>query len=167
VSFEGGGVGVEGGGRDDVAELPDGVEATVPVGVEVPLDAGPGRPGQADDLGPGNALGGEPEDFHPPLDLRRRVVEAVGSDLGEDGRGDDERAHGILPAGEAECRSGYPHPGVAEKLSPGRLGYIAVSAQDETMSGLLAATLWTLWKPVSAVCKPTISTCTRSMPTIP
>ena len=34
-------------------------------------------------------------------------------------------------------------------------------------SGLLAATLWTVWRPVSAVCRPTISTCTRSMATIP
>ncbi len=33
-------------------------------------------------------------------------------------------------------------------------------------SGLLAVTLWTVWRPVSAVCRPTISTCTRSMATI-
>jgi aryl-alcohol dehydrogenase-like predicted oxidoreductase len=33
--------------------------------------------------------------------------------------------------------------------------------------GALAATLWTVWRPVSAVCRPTISTCTKSMPTIP
>jgi hypothetical protein len=100
-------VGVEDGGRDDVAEPPDGVEAAVPVGVEVPLDAGPGRPGQADDLRPGNAVGGQPEDLHASLHLGRRVVEPVGGDLGEDGRGEVERAHGILPAGEAKCRSGY------------------------------------------------------------
>jgi hypothetical protein len=123
VGVEGGGVRVEGGGRGDVPELPDGVEAAVPVGVEVPLDARPGRPGQADDLGPGDALGGEPEDFHASLDLRGRVVEAIGGDVGQDGRWEVERAHGILPAGEVDCRSGYPHPGVAEKLSPGRLGY--------------------------------------------
>ena len=50
------GVGVEGGGRDDVAESPDGVDPTVPVGIEVPLGTGPGRPGQADHLGPGTPL---------------------------------------------------------------------------------------------------------------
>ena len=35
------------------------------------------------------------------------------------------------------------------------------------ISGLLAATLWTVWRSVSDVCRPTISTSTRSMPTIP
>src|ERR1700736_5469416 len=34
-------------------------------------------------------------------------------------------------------------------------------------SGHLAATLWTLWMPVSAACRPTISICTRFMATIP
>jgi aryl-alcohol dehydrogenase-like predicted oxidoreductase len=34
-------------------------------------------------------------------------------------------------------------------------------------SGLLAATSWTVWRPVSAVCRPIISICTRSMATIP
>ncbi len=98
VGFEGRGVGGQGGGRNDVPELPYGVEAAVPVCVEVALDARPGRPGQTDDIGPRDAVGGQPEDFHPPLHLGRRVVEAVGGNVGQDGRGDVEAAHGILPA---------------------------------------------------------------------
>lgn len=97
VGFEGRGVGVESRGRGDVPELPDGVQTAVPVGVEVALDAGAGRPGQADNVGPRHAVGGQPEDFHPPLDIRGRVVEAVGGDLGDDRRWEIERAHGILP----------------------------------------------------------------------
>jgi hypothetical protein len=100
VGFQGRDVGVEGGGRGDIAELPDGVQTTVPVGVEVALDAGPGHPGQADDLGPGDALGRQPEYLHASLHLRRRVVEAVSGDVGPDGRGEVERTHGILPEGE-------------------------------------------------------------------
>jgi hypothetical protein len=91
-------MGVEGGRRCHVPEFPDGIEAAVPVGVEVSLDAGPGRPGQADDLAPPDAVGGQPEDLHPPLDLGRRVVEPVVGDLRQDGRWEGERAHGILPA---------------------------------------------------------------------
>ena len=44
---------------------------------------------------------------------------------------------------------------------------IAASARGRMTSGRLAATLWTVWRPVSAVCRPTISTCTKSMVTIP
>jgi hypothetical protein len=105
VGFEGRGVGVEGGGRDDVPEVPDGVESAAAIGVEVALDAGPGHVRQADDLGPGDALGGQPEHLHPPLDLRGRVVEPVGGDLGDDGRWEREWSHGVLPG--AVGRSHY------------------------------------------------------------
>ena len=98
MGFEGRRVRVESRGRDDVAELPDGVESAVAVGVEIALDAGPGRRGQANHLGPRNPVGGQPENLHPPLDLRSRVVEPVGGDLGEDIHREVERAHGILPA---------------------------------------------------------------------
>jgi hypothetical protein len=97
VGVEGRGVGVEGRRRADVPELPDGVETAVPVGVEVSLDAGPGRPGQADDLGPGDAVGDQPEDLHPPLHPGRRVVEPIVGDRGQDGRGEGEGSHGVLP----------------------------------------------------------------------
>src|SRR5882757_9335849 len=39
---------------------------------------------------------------------------------------------------------------------------MVASALGGMTSGLLAATSWTVWRPVSAVCRPTISTCTRS-----
>src|SRR3984893_7435535 len=44
---------------------------------------------------------------------------------------------------------------------------IAASARGGMTSGLLAATSWTVWRPASAGCRPTISTCTRSMATMP
>lgn len=97
VGLQGRGVVDEGGHRGHVPELADGVEAAVPVGVEIPLDTGPGCSGETDDLGPGDSVGGQPEDLHPPLHLGRRVVEAVVRDLGQDGRGERQRSHGILP----------------------------------------------------------------------
>lgn len=75
----------------------DGVEAAVPVVVEATLDGGPGEAGEADEVGPGEAVGSEAEEFHPPLDLGTRVEEAVALDLGEDIGREVEGSHGVLP----------------------------------------------------------------------
>ncbi|MGC4051925.1 MAG: hypothetical protein QM757_21495 [Paludibaculum sp.] len=98
VGLQGRGVGIEGGGRGDVPELPDGLQPAIPVRhAERASNTGPRRSGQADDLGSRESVGRQPEDFHPPLHLGRRVMEPVGSDRGDDRRREIERSHGILP----------------------------------------------------------------------
>ena len=97
VGFQGWGVSIEGRGRGNVPERADGVESAVPVGVEVSLDAGPGCPGQTDHFGSWEPVSGQPEHFHSPLNLGRGVMEAFVGDRGQDGRGDREWSHGILP----------------------------------------------------------------------
>ena len=122
IGFEGRRVRVESRGRNDVAELPDGVESAVAVGVEDALDARPRHVGEANDLRPRDAFGRQPQNLHPSLHLGRWVVEAVGSDLGDDRRREIERAHGVLPArwgGGSE----YSRRGRSEKLNPGRQEY--------------------------------------------
>lgn len=61
----------------------DRIEAAVPVVVEAALDGGPGQAGQADEIGPGQPVGGQAEEFHPPLHLGARVVVPVVRDLVE------------------------------------------------------------------------------------
>lgn len=100
VGLQVGGVLPEGRRTPLVVPAGHGVEAAVAVLVETALDAGPRQPAQADDVGALEAVGGEAEDFHPLLDLRARMVEAVVVDLVEIGFREFEFAHGILPAGE-------------------------------------------------------------------
>ncbi len=45
--------------------------------------------------------------------------------------------------------------------------YSRVGPGRNDIGASLVDTLWTVWRPVSAVCKPTISTCTRFTATIP
>lgn len=88
----------------------DGVEAAIPVVVEAALDGSPGQAGEADEVRPREAVGGEAEEFHPPLDLGARVEEAVVLDLGEDIGREVEGSHGVLPGSRCEAR-GYPGTG--------------------------------------------------------
>ena len=102
--LQGGGVGGQAAGLAAVVPPADGVEAAVAVVVEAALDGGPGQAGEADQVGPGQPVGGQAEEFHPALDLRARVVVAVVLDLGEDIGREVEPTHGILPGVEGGSR---------------------------------------------------------------
>ena len=86
-------------GRGSPLVIPAGhsVETAVAVLVEAALDTGPREAAQADDVGALQSVRGQPEDFHPLLNLRARVVEAVVVDPFEIGFREFESSHGILP----------------------------------------------------------------------
>ena len=102
VGLQVGRVLLQGRGSPLVVPAGHGVEAAVAVLVEAALDTGPRESAQADDVGALQSVRGQPEDFHPLLNLRARVVEAVVVDPFEIGFRKFELSHGILPGGE--CR---------------------------------------------------------------
>ena len=61
----------------------------------------PGQPAELRDLGLGEAVRRESQDFHPLLNLRTRMVKAVAVDPFEFGRRQVEPSHGILPRGDS------------------------------------------------------------------
>ena len=113
VVFQGGGVLVQGVGAPRIVPPLHGVEAALTELVEAALHAGPRQSAQADDVGPGKPVGREAKDFHPPLNLRTRMVETVVVDLFENGQREFEGTHGILPReGNWDWGQGYPIPNV-------------------------------------------------------
>ena len=97
--FESRGVLVEHAGPPAVVPGLDGVELPPPIVGTAALDRGLGQSRELDDLGLRQPVGREPEDFHPLLNLRTRMVEPVVVDAFEFGRRDLERWRGILPRG--------------------------------------------------------------------
>jgi hypothetical protein len=63
------------------------------------LNGGLGQAGELSDLGLGKSMSGKPEDFHPLLDLRTRMVKTVVVNLFNFGRREQEGWHGFLPRG--------------------------------------------------------------------
>jgi len=108
VLFEGRGVLVEDAGPPAIVPGLDGVESPAPEVGEATLNRGLGQAGELSNLGLGQSMSGEPEDFHPLLDLRTRVVKAVVVDLFEFGRRELEGWHGFLPRGDREAGC-YPN----------------------------------------------------------
>jgi len=86
VLFEGGGVLAEDAGPPAIVPGPDGVESPASEVGEATLNRGLGQAGELSNLGLGQSMSGQPEDFHPLLDLRTRVVKAVVVDLFKFGR---------------------------------------------------------------------------------
>lgn len=132
--LEGGGVRGRAARVAAVGPPADGVEPAVPEVVEAAPGGGPGQAGEAEEVGPGEAVGGEAEEFHPPLDLGARVVVAVVVDPGEDIGREVEGSHGVLPGAECEARSD-PETGRRGKLSSPRAEYSAGSMLTVCESG--------------------------------
>ena len=82
----------------------DRVELPAAVVGEAALHGRPRQPAEFGDLGLGEAVRREAQDFHPLLNLRTRVVEAVAVDPFEFGRRQVEQWHGILPRGDSRWR---------------------------------------------------------------
>ena len=91
-------------GPAEVIPLRDRFDAAPAVRGQVALDGRHRQAAQARDLGLGQAVVGEAEDFHPLLDLRAGVVEAVAFDAFQFVRGQFEESHGVLPGGGSHRR---------------------------------------------------------------
>lgn len=102
---EGLGVLVEHAGSPAVVPGLDGIELAPPIVGNAALDRRLGQSGELDNLGLGQPVGRQSQDFHPLLNLRTGMVEPVVVDAFEFVRRDLKRSHGILPRGGsgAEC----------------------------------------------------------------
>ena len=125
-----------------VVPAADGVESAVAVVVEAALDGGPGQAGEAAEVGPGQPVGGQAEEFHPALDLGARVVVAVMLDLVQDIRWEVEPTHGILPGVEGAGRRTRNRPAGKAQLRTRRV-YVVKTA-DALVPHLRAGQLLSL-----------------------
>ena len=97
VRLQGGRVRGQAVGPAEVIPLRDRPDAAPAERGQVALDGGHGQTAQARDLGLGQTVVGQAEDFHPLLDLRAGVVEPVVFDEIQLVRGQFEESHGVLP----------------------------------------------------------------------
>ena len=98
ILLQGGGVGFEFAAGSDIAASLHTVESIPSVGGQETLDTGQSDPGQLGDSLLGQlAVGSEPEDFHPLLDLWAGVVVTVVGYAGNVVGCESELGHGFLP----------------------------------------------------------------------
>ncbi len=97
VFFEGRSVLVEDAGPPAIVPRLNRLESPAAEIGEAPLNRGLGQAGELGDLGLGESMSGQPEDLHPPLDLRTGVVKAVVVDLFAFRRRELDGWHSFLP----------------------------------------------------------------------
>ena len=116
VRFQGGRVRGQAVGPAEVIPLRDRLDAALAKGGQVALDGRHRQTAQTRDLGLGQTVVGQAEDFHPLLDLRAGVVEAVVFDAFHLVRGQFEESHGVLPGGKVTAGRLARKPG-REKIN--------------------------------------------------